>query len=118
MVLTGACAATSGATLHFKEWRPTPAECDAPNWCLVGAVRDRATDDPIVGAQVVVSGTQCAALADSTGTFRRTCSGEPGDSLVVRGIGYTTMRRKVRIRPGHGYRAVIRLSRVPSRPVF
>lgn len=110
-----ACA----AGFRFAEQGPTPAACAAPAWCVRGVVVSATDGRPVFGAHVVVAATACGAAADSTGAFTLTCSGAPGAELVVRGLGFTTLRRRVTIVPGRQYVARIPLEPLPtSIPVF
>ena len=117
VLLTGSCVAASVTAFRFDEHRPAPADCQRPNWCVAGTVLDDSSGDPIYGAQVVITRTACAALTDPTGRFTFACSMQPGDTLVARGIGYVTLRRRVTIRPGHHYVAQIHLERVDMSPI-
>jgi hypothetical protein len=108
VTFVAACA----TNFRFNEQRLAPPHCSSPNWCVAGTVIDRSSGLPVAGAQVLISSTACGALADSTGHFTLACSGQPGDTLVARGIGYKTFRGTVAISPGRHYQAEIRLKRV------
>ena len=109
-----ALSITAGCTSAFelRERSPAPPECQAGTWCVSGIVVDDSRSTPLRGAQVLVTRTACVAVADSVGRFLLTCSGQPGDTLIARWIGYHTLRRAVSITPGHHYTARIRLTLV------
>lgn len=73
---------------------PTSQEAEAPQvqspkpFTLVGAVTESATGEPIVGATVLVKGTQNAAFTDLDGKFQIQVT--PTDVLQVSFMGFTT----------------------------
>jgi TonB-dependent SusC/RagA subfamily outer membrane receptor len=64
---------------------------------VAGRVIDAATRNPIVGAQIVVDGTQRGTLTDARGRFR--IEGVPGTQIVLRAVmvGYRTGTEPARV---------------------
>jgi hypothetical protein len=121
-LLTAAGVAACAAAFPLQEQRPVPSECRQPYWCISGVIVDDSTSDSLEAAQVwfpqaTAQYPVCAALTDETGRFKLRCSGQAGDSLVVRRPGYRAVRRRVSIRPGRAYVAQIRLKRVIVGPI-
>jgi hypothetical protein len=105
--------------VRFDEHTAAAPECRAPRWCVDGTVADDSDSRPVRGAQVLIAATPCGALTDTAGYFMLACSAQPGSTLVVRRIGYTTLRREVLIVPGRHYSARIRLAPLAaSEPIF
>jgi iron complex outermembrane recepter protein len=58
-----------------------------------GKIKDAKTDEPIVGANVVIKGTQKGATTDINGNF--TLEANAGDVLVVTYVGYVSKEFKI-----------------------
>ena len=67
---------------------------------ISGQVLDQASQAPVVGAQVIVVGTQRGAMTDQEGRF--TISGVPAGSHEVRArrVGYAVMNQRVTVSDG------------------
>ena len=64
-----------------------------PTATLTGLVRDRATQEPLIGASVSLEGTSLGAAADVEGRFRLTNIPPGNYNVVVQALGYRPFTR-------------------------
>lgn len=69
------------------------ASGEAKQRAIGGTITDNATDEPLIGAQVRVKGSQKGVISDADGHYR--INAAEGDVLVFSYIGYDTMQKKV-----------------------
>ena len=82
--------ATSQKGDNFREEKTTFEEAAPP---VTGKVQDAKTEEPIVGANVLIKGTQKGTVTDADGNF--TLEANEGDILVVSYVGYVVKEIKV-----------------------
>ena len=89
-------------------WAP-PVEAQGRLGRIIGQVRDSSTGQPVLHAQLYVSGTPLVGLSDSAGQFA--IEGVPAGlhSLRVRALGFHDLEQPVRVAPGVPIRAEPRL---------
>ena len=77
-----------------------PVSAAAGDVVITGQLRDASTDQPLAGAQVIVTGTQIGTISDERGVF--TLHGvPPGErTLAIEAIGYAGERHALNVAAG------------------
>jgi len=97
LTLTTSRPGSGGSPTELQPWYVGAAE--RAMGAIEGFVRDAATGEPLVGASVVVAGSQIGASADATGFYRIT-NLKPGPyDIRARFVGYISTRVSTSVRP-------------------
>lgn len=82
---------------------------------LMGLVRDKTTQEPLVGANIILKNTKIGTVTDEDGGFIID-NIKPGVySLIVTYIGYRDLKRIVTIEPGKILKLTVNLNETPIR---
>lgn len=85
------------------------AYASAQRGCVSGIVRDSASGEPLVGANVMVAGTTIGSATGPDGTFPVICDGPGTRVLRFTFVGYADQERPIELSPGDTVRVEVLL---------
>jgi hypothetical protein len=102
------CFGSVSIALRLSLWA-SPVDAQSRLGRILGQVRDSSTGQPVLHAQLYVSGTPLVGLSDSAGQFA--IEGVPLGlhSLRIRALGFHDLEHPVRVAAGVPIRAELRL---------